>query len=141
MKCRRKKTGFTLVEVLLVLAILGVITSMVVPRLVGRQKQANVDATALSIKGIEQSLKLYALDHGGEYPATQDGLAALMQAPSDNQANRWRGPYLESLPRDAWGNAFHYAFPGQMNAHGADIISPGPDGDLNTSDDVTNQRN
>jgi general secretion pathway protein G len=140
MKCRRKMAGFTLVEVLLVLAILGVITSMVVPRLVGRQKQANIDATSLSIKGIEQSLKLYALDHGGEYPSTQDGLSALVQSPQGNRASSWRGPYLESLPTDAWGNTFHYASPGQMNTNGVDLVSPGPDGALNTNDDVTNHR-
>lgn len=139
MKRRCKRMGFTLVEVLLVLAISGVIMSMVVPRLMGRQKQASADATRLSIKGIEQALKLYALDHGGEYPTSQNGLQALLQ-PVNGNSPSWRGPYLDAPPVDAWGNAFHLVSPGQLNAGGVDIISPGADGVLNTDDDITNQR-
>lgn len=138
MRRRRKATGFTLVEVLLVLAILGVLMGMVVPRLMGRQKQANVDATRLSIKGVEQALKLYALDHAGEYPRSASGLNALLQPPQANSM-AWRGPYLDTQPVDAWGNPFHFVSPGQLNPGGVDIVSPGADGTLHTDDDITNQ--
>ena len=129
--------GFTLLEVLLVLAILGVITAMVVPRLVGRQKQANIDATRLSIRGLEQALKLYALDHDGDYPTTNQGLDALRLAPRTGDF-RWKGPYLEMPPLDAWGNPFLYICPGHQHPDSFDIASVGPDGVSNTDDDITN---
>jgi general secretion pathway protein G len=129
--------GFTLIEVLLVLAILGVIMSLVVPRLIGRQKHANADATRLSIKGIDQALKLYALDHSGEFPSSNDGLESLITAPAGRDA-RWRGPYLDTLPVDAWGRAFRYVYPGRHRSGGFDISSSGPDGAAGTEDDINN---
>jgi general secretion pathway protein G len=129
--------GFTLLEVLLVLAILGVITAMVVPRLIGRQKHANIDATKLSIKGLEHALKLYALDHDGEYPGTRQGLDSLMTAP-DSKDTRWKGPYLENPARDAWGRPFQYEYPGRHRTTGFDIFSSGPDGVPGTDDDISN---
>ena len=138
---RSRRDGFTLLEVLLVLAIMGVIAAMVVPQLIGRQKQANIDATKLSIHGVEQALKLYATDHDGEYPPTNVGLQALIIAPANDP--NWKRPYLENtqeLPKDAWGSPFQYEYPGQHNA-GADkpdIWSWGPDRTPNTDDDVTN---
>ena len=137
-RCHRSaRRGFTLLEVLLVLAILGVIAALVVPRMVGRQKQANIDATKLSIKGLEQALKLYALDHSGEYPTTNQGLESL-RFPPTNGDRRWKGPYLEMAPVDAWGNSFHYVCPGEHHPESFDISSPGTDGIPNTEDDITN---
>ena len=137
---RRSRAAFTLMEVLLVLAILGVIAAMVVPQLVGRQQKANIDATKLSINGLEQALKLYALDHDGEYPPTNQGLEALLVPPANDP--KWKGPYLEKanqLPSDAWKNPFQYEYPGQHQATGgADIYSWGPDKTPNTDDDITN---
>lgn len=136
---RSRRLGFTLMEVLLVLAILGVIAAMVVPQLLGRQKQANIDATRLSITGLESALKLYALDHDGEYPPTASGLAALL-VPQANDP-KWKRPYLENtstLPLDAWGNPFQYAYPGQHNADKPDIWSWGPDRADNSGDEVVN---
>src|SRR5262249_39152139 len=97
------RSGFTLMEVLLVLAILGVLMAMVVPGLMGRQKQANIDATKVSIHGLESGLKMYTLDHDGEYPTTNEGLDSLISAPSNDP--KWKGPYLDkatSVPTDAW---------------------------------------
>lgn len=134
----RSRAAFTLMEVLLVLAILGVIAAMVVPQLVGRQEQASIDATQVSIKGIEQALKLYSLDHGGSYPTTNDGLQSLVTAPSND--TKWKGPYLEELPKDAWGKPFSYQYPPQHNtaAKKPDIWSSGIDQSNNTADDITN---
>jgi len=127
-----------LIEVLLVLAILGVIAAMVVPQFFGRQEQASIDATAVSIKGIEQALKLYQLDHNGAFPTTNDGLQVLVTAP-DGDA-KWKGPYLEELPKDAWGKPFQYQYPPQHNtaAKKPDIWSGGLDQSNNTADDITN---
>lgn len=132
------RAGFTLMEVLLVLAILGVIAAMVVPQFFGRQEQASIDATALSIKGIEQALKLYQLDHGGSYPTTNDGLQSLVTAQSNDP--KWKGPYLDDLPKDAWGKPFQYQYPPQHNtaAKKPDIWSSGLDQSNNTADDISN---
>lgn len=131
--------GFTLMEVLLVVAILGVIASLVVPQLAGRQEQASVDASRLSATGIEQALKLYALDHGGKLPSTSEGLQVLV-APV-KQDPRWRGPYLDTLPVDAWGQPFLYEVAAQKGGRGMAVIrSVGPDGLANTDDDITNAK-
>jgi general secretion pathway protein G len=133
----RQRRGFSLIEVLLVLSILGVIAGLAVPRLMGRQKYANVDATRLTINGVDQALKLYAIDHLGEFPTTQVGLESLVRAPA-SAAPHWRGPYLETLPKDAWGRPLTYAQPGKLNPQGYDIVSGGPDGLLGTADDISN---
>jgi len=132
------RAAFTLMEVLLVLAILGVIAAMVVPQFIGRQEQASIDATAVSIKGIEQALKLYQLDHGGTYPSSSEGLQVLVTSPSNDP--KWKGPYLEELPKDAWGKPFQYQYPPQHNttAKKPDIWSSGIDLSNNTADDITN---
>jgi general secretion pathway protein G len=133
----KKARGFTLIEILLVLSILGVIAGLAVPRLLERQKYANVDATALAIKGLEQALKLYAIDHLGDLPGTQQGLQVLVSPPA-GKGSRWRGPYLDGVPKDAWGRPFNYAFPGKRKPGTYDIISAGADGSFGTGDDVVN---
>ena len=134
---RKTRYAFTLLEVLLVLAILGIIMSLVVPQLMGRQTEASIDATRLSIRGLDQALKIYALDHSGRYPNSNNGLSVLVTRPSQPDP-RWKGPYLETLPLDAWGNPFEYRFPGSRDRRGYDIISAGPDQTMNTEDDITN---
>lgn len=134
---RNKRTGFTLIEVLLVLAILGAIMSMVVPKMLGRQNHANIDTTRVSLRGVEQALRLYALDHNGVYPAGNDGLSLLVQPPGSRD-RRWKGPYLDREPVDAWGNSISYISPGKINTGGFDIVSPGPDQVLGTEDDIGN---
>lgn len=132
------RLGFTLMEVLLVLAILGVIIALVAPNLIGQQKQANIRATRVQIDGIESACKIYAVDHSGEYPSTLD---LLLTNPGSDQ--NWKGPYLEkanTTPSDPWGNPIQYAYPGQ-NQGGTDkpdIWSMGPDKQTNTPDDITN---
>ena len=99
---RQSRGGFTLIEVLLVLAILGVIMALVVPQLLGTQQQANIDATKLSIKGLETGLQMYALDHDGQLPTTSEGLEVLISNPGNDP--KWRKPYLDDttmLPKDA----------------------------------------
>lgn len=133
---RLARNGFTLMEILLVLAILGVITAMVVPRLMGRQAYANEDATRISMAGLSQALKLYSLDHAGTFPTAQMGLEVLLKRPANDP--RWRGPYLDKPAADAWGNAFQYEFPGTKNVDSFDIISPGPDRVFGNDDDISN---
>jgi general secretion pathway protein G len=131
----RSIKGFTLMEVLLVLAIMGMIMSMVIPKVMGRQKHANEDATKLSLHGLKQALRMYSLDHSGKYPTTADGLQVLITLPQKKD-NRWRGPYLEVQPLDAWGNALRYVIPGKRNRDSFDVYSQGEDGVDGTADDI-----
>lgn len=137
-KPRNARHGFTLMEVLLVLAILGVIIALVAPNLIGQQKQANVRATRVQIDGVESACKIYAVDHSGEFPTSLDALLA-----NPGNDSNWKGPYLEkttTTPSDPWGNPIQYAYPSQ-NQGGADrpdIWSMGPDKQSNTADDITN---
>ena len=136
-QCKNRRRGFTLMEVLLVLAIMGVIMAMVVPKVLGRQQHANADATRVSIGGLTQALKLYSLDHSGDFPLTNEGIDVLLKSPGAKDT-RWRGPYLEQQPLDAWGNTFEYHYPGKKNADSFDLISPGPDRTIGTEDDIGN---
>ena len=135
---RRQSRGMTSAVYLLVMPIILVIAGLVVPRLLNRQKQANIDAATLSIKGLEQALKLYAIDHDGEYPTSDHGLDAMMQPPSEAQSKRWKGPYLEEPPRDPWGRPFVYAYPGTHPIKSFDLSSMGADGIAGNEDDIAN---
>lgn len=128
--------GFTLLEVLLVLAILGVLAAMVVPMLVGRQRESLKDATRLTLHNVKAGLDAYAIDHLGEYPTTSEGLQVLLAATSNDRY--WKGPYLDKFPRDAWDQPFQYQYPGQHKKGGFDLSSPGPDKTPETEDDITN---
>jgi len=117
----KRNTGFTLIEVLVVVAILGILAAIVVPRIMDRPDEAKAD-----IGAIVQALKLYRLDNGF-YPSTDQGLAALAQRPTTQPVpNNWKqGGYLERLPRDPWGGDYQYLNPG---THGEiDVFSLGAD--------------
>ena len=134
-RSRRRREGFTLLEVLLVLAILGVIAVMVVPQLMGRQQKANIDVTRSSIKGLESALKLYTVDHDGEYPqGDQEVLEQLMQPTEETD------PYVENV-NDAWGEMLFYRYPGtKQDASKPDIWSSGPNrkNEDGAGDDINN---
>ncbi|MEY3459738.1 MAG: Type secretion system protein precursor [Planctomycetota bacterium] len=134
---KNRRSGFTLMEVLLVLGILGVIMAMVVPRVLGRQKDAYIQAAKASLGGLSEALKLYALDHGGEFPTTNQGIKALLRRP-DGRDPSWKGPYVEKEPRDPWGKPLQYRCPGTHNPDGFDISSSGPDRVHGNADDIGN---
>jgi general secretion pathway protein G len=100
--------GFTLVELLVVLVIIGLLAGLVAPRVLGYLGEAKHDSAAVQIKNIESALELYFIDNG-QYPTTEQGLAALSAAPESSPA--WSGPYLKNADtlKDPWGNAFVYA--------------------------------
>lgn len=135
---RPGRAGFTLVELLLVLVILGVLAAIVVPKFSGRSEQARVTAAVSQIATFGTALDAFEVDNG-YYPKGKNGLGDLIAAPRD--AQNWRGPYLKSesgLPNDPWGNAYVYECPGKNNASSYDISSMGPDARANTEDDITN---
>lgn len=125
----KSQRGFTLIEIMVVVVILGILAGLIVPRIMSRPEEARRTKAALQIRSIESALKLYKLD-SGVYPSTEQGLDSLVKKPeSGNVPKKWReGGYLESskVPKDPWGNNFVYLFPGE---HGEfDLSSYARDG-------------
>ncbi|MGE5308163.1 MAG: type II secretion system major pseudopilin GspG [Deltaproteobacteria bacterium] len=131
----RKQRGFTLIELMLVVIIIGALVAMVMPRLTGRGEQARAAAAKADImSNIATGLKLYELDNG-EFPSTEEGLGALLAKPAG--AQNWRGPYLEKRPVDPWGREYKYKSPGEHRTTDYDLYSLGKDG-VENEDDVKN---
>ena len=137
MKTRRnRRRGFTLMEILLVLAILVVLGSMVTVGFVRMQKNAYINTTKSQISLLEDAVQAYTLSVGVP-PNTQQGLEALIVQPGDLPSpEKWTGPYLDkqSLPLDPWGNQYEYE---QINADQFRIWSPGPDKASGSEDDIS----
>ena len=119
-----KQGGFTLMELLVVLAILGLLMSLVGPRVLSQLGGAKTKTAAIQIKDLEQALEMYKLDVG-RFPSTSEGLAALTAKPGG--ATGWNGPYLKSdVPVDPWKREYNYKYPGE---HGElDIFTYGQNG-------------
>jgi general secretion pathway protein G len=123
----RGQRGFTLLEVMVVMVILGILAALIVPKIVSRPDEARIIAAKQDIATLMQALKLYHLDNG-RYPTTEQGLQALVVKPtSDPIPANWKaGGYLEHLPNDPWGHPYQYLNPG---VHGEiDVFSLGADG-------------
>jgi len=124
--------GFTLIEILVVIVILGILAGLIIPRIMDRPEEAKQLKAKIQIESLETALNLYKLDNG-LYPSTVQGLQALVQKPDTGQVKHWRtGGYLEKgrLPVDPWGNQFIYLSPGvngdyDLSSYGADGIQGG----------------
>ena len=128
--------GFTLIELMLVVIIIGALVAMVMPRLAGRSEQAKASAAQADISAnIATALKLYELDNGHYPTAEEGGLNALMTKPSSS--NNWNGPYIEKKPVDPWSREYVYKSPGAHRTYDYDLYSLGRDGQ-ESADDVKN---
>ena len=119
--------GFTLVEIMVVVVIIGILGALVVPKLMGRTGESRVTAARVDISTLMQALKLYKLDNQ-RYPTTEQGLKSLIEKPTSGpSANGWKsGGYVEKLPNDPWGNPYQYLSPGVKGE--IDLFSYGADG-------------
>jgi len=117
--------GFTLLEVMVVVVILGILAALVVPKIISRPDEARAIAAKQDIASLMQALKLYRLDNQ-RYPTTEQGLQALVARPASAAPNWKTGGYVERLPKDPWGNAYQYLNPGVRGE--LDVFSTGADG-------------
>ena len=125
-KGNQKQSGFTLLEVMVVIVILGILASLVVPNLLGSKEQADQQKAVTDISALEQALDMYKLDNS-VYPTTDQGLEALVSKPgsSPEPRNYRDGGYIKRLPKDAWGNEYQYLSPGDNGT--VDIFTLGAD--------------
>ncbi|BES71298.1 GspG family T2SS major pseudopilin variant XcpT [Marinobacter nanhaiticus D15-8W] len=127
MKQMKKSGGFTLIEIMVVMVILGLLVAIVAPNILGRSDQARVTVAQTQMSNIANALDLYRLDNG-HYPSTQQGLQALVSKPSGSPEPRNWNPdgYLKSVPQDPWDNDYQYISPGVNGPY--DLYSYGADG-------------
>lgn len=123
----RNSHGFTLVEILVVIVIMGVLAAMIVPNVIGRTHDARVAAAKQDVVSLSQALAMYKLDNA-RLPSAEQGLKALVEKPTSSPLpNNWRtGGYIPRLPNDPWGNPYQYANPGLRGEF--DVFSFGADG-------------
>jgi general secretion pathway protein G len=119
--------GFTLIEIMVVVVILGILAALIVPKIISRPEQARFTKAKSDIQAIQTALDLYKLDNG-VYPSTDQGLLALVERPtSDPQPTNWKpGGYLQQVPLDPWKHPYNYLNPGTNNTESVDIFTYGP---------------
>lgn len=125
----RAQRGFTLIEIMVVVVIIGVLGALVVPQFMNRPDQAKVTAARSDLKAIATALEIYRLDNFA-YPSSQQGLQALVTKPSGRKLARSWNPqgYLRQVPLDPWGTPYRYVYPGTRSNEGYDLFSLGSDG-------------
>jgi general secretion pathway protein G len=125
----RRRSGFTLLELVVVIIVLGLLAGIVAPQIIGRLSEAKSTTARTQIELLSVALDGYRLDNGS-YPTTDQGLAALREKPTRSPIpSNWRGPYLrKDVPLDPWGRAYLYRAPGERNAGAFDLESLGRDG-------------
>lgn len=124
---QNKNAGFTLIEIMVVLVIIGILMALVVPNVIGRPDEARITVARADLHSLGSALDMYKLDNY-DYPSTQQGLDALVTKPTGTpEAKHWKdGGYIKKLPMDPWGNPYQYLYPGTHGAY--DLYSVGPKG-------------
>ncbi len=126
---RRSRPGFTLIEILVVIAVISLLAALVAPNVFRHVGTAKDAAAKSQVEMLGAALDAYRLDNG-RYPTSEQGLQALWEEPSsDPRPNNWKGPYLRKpVPNDPWGNPYSYLCPGDNSPQGYDLVSFGADG-------------
>ena len=139
MRTLKRNSGFSLIEVMVVLLIIGIMASMVAPQILGNQEEAQLKKAAVDIQQLESALEMYKL-RNNRFPTTEQGLDALVNAPTIDPIprNYPDGGFIKRLPEDPWGNDYVYIYPGTNNTNSFDIMSYGSDGVQGGGDDIGN---
>ena len=133
----RRRQGFTLIEIMLVVVIIGILAAVIGPKLSGKTNKARISATQASIGSLATALGSFEIE-AGRFPTTEEGLGALLEKPAELSDEQWGGgPYLKEWPKDGFNEDFIYRSPGEVNSD-FDLISKGPDKREGTDDDITN---
>ena len=129
------RRGFTFLEIMLVVMIIGIMAAVIGPRLIGGSEKARISATKSQINAYKTALGMYEMYVGG-FPTTDQGLEALVNRPADIDEDVWEKS-MDELPRDGWGESFIYRYPGELGGD-FDLISKGKDRTQGTEHDITN---
>lgn len=124
--------GFTMIELLLVLVIIGILAALVVPKFTGRMEKAKIRATEAQLANFKTAITAFEIE-SGRFPRTDEGLDSLVEKPND--IDEW-SQQMEYIPKDPWGSKFVYVCPGRHNSSGYDLSSLGPDKQSDTADDI-----
>ena len=137
MKTLNRSSGFSLIEVMVVLLIIGIMASMVAPQILGNREEAQLKKAAVDIQQIESALEMYKL-RNNRFPTTEQGLQSLVTAPTIDPIprNYPEGGFIKRLPEDPWGHPYPLISPGELGV--IDIFSNGPDEEPGTDDDIGN---
>ena len=125
-RARTYRSGFTLVEIMVVVVILGILAATIIPQFIGTAHDAKVSMARANITELESAVEKFYI-HMDRYPSTEEGLDALVTEPADG-AGKWRGPYVKMVRDDPWSNPYQYRSPGQNGAMTFDLWSRGADG-------------
>ncbi len=129
---RDNQGGMTIIEILIVIALIGTIMTIVITNVMDKAEQAKIDLTKIGMRNVVESIRLYKLDNN-RIPTTEEGLQALLEKPAS--AKNWRKPYAEKDQlNDGWGQAYQYS---AVNSQSFQILSLGPDGELDSPDDIS----
>jgi general secretion pathway protein G len=123
---QKRQGAFTLIEIMVVVIILGILAATIIPQFMGTTHDAKVSKAKADVSELQNAVERFNL-HMDRRPTTEEGLKALVEAPADAEG-KWRGPYIDTLRKDPWGNDYQYKNPGTHHPSGIDIWSRGADG-------------
>ncbi len=123
----KSHAAFTLIEIMVVVVIIGILAATIIPKFIGTTHDAKVAAAKSHIGVLANALERFNV-HMDRYPTTEEGLQVLVEAPADDANKKWRGPYIDQLRADPWGNAYQYLLPGTRHTTSYDLWSRGADG-------------
>ena len=135
----KMQQGFTLLEIMVVVVIMGMLSAIVATNVMGSKEQASIEKASMDIKALDNALDMYKLDNH-RFPTTEQGLDALVNKPTSSPEPKSyrKDGYIKDLPQDPWGNDYMYINPGTHNSSRYDLYSLGPDGEDGTDDDIGN---